>query len=221
MSGWWYPGKVDLDLGKQKVYVNGQNSAADINEYLERALKRSRFEIEVENDSNLYYTDPRNFGNLYVTDFDGFKKKYDSIGIDLSYPGSDINEPLTKIRAKKLVKQQLGDVLLDQSVLSGIGNIYRAEALYLSKLSPFRTVGSCTDQELKNLINMSSWVLNIAYQTQGVMHYDAKIQAIDHLNGESINGHLVYWRRADPLGRPVISSSLAGRTIWWVPEIQA
>ncbi|HET9782143.1 MAG TPA: DNA-formamidopyrimidine glycosylase family protein [Candidatus Dormibacteraeota bacterium] len=55
-------------------------------------------------------------------------------------------------RARSLSDEAIGDVLLDQRVTAGIGNVYRCEALWDRKLSPFRTISSLSDQELEAVL---------------------------------------------------------------------
>src|SRR5581483_11146201 len=50
-------------------------------------------------------------------------------------------------------KAPIGLLLMDQSVLSGIGNIYRAELLYRAKLSPFRAARSVDLKILRAIWN--------------------------------------------------------------------
>ena len=58
-------------------------------------------------------------------------------------------------RAFALLKRRparaVGDALLDQSVLAGVGNIYRAEALFLAGIHPRRGAGNVTEEEWDSL----------------------------------------------------------------------
>ncbi|HKC19918.1 MAG TPA: DNA-formamidopyrimidine glycosylase family protein [Candidatus Dormibacteraeota bacterium] len=51
-------------------------------------------------------------------------------------------------RARKLSDRTIGEVLLDQRVTAGIGNVYRCEALWARKVNPFRSASALTDEEL-------------------------------------------------------------------------
>jgi endonuclease-8 len=50
-------------------------------------------------------------------------------------------------------RRQLGDVLLDQRVVAGIGNVWKAEALWQARLSPWRPVGETGDEELQRVLD--------------------------------------------------------------------
>ena len=48
--------------------------------------------------------------------------------------------------------REVGEALLDQRLVSGIGNLWRAEALWHAGVSPWRTVGTLTDAELRSAL---------------------------------------------------------------------
>jgi len=54
-------------------------------------------------------------------------------------------------RARQMGSRPAGELLLDQRVTAGIGNVYRCEALWQRKVSPFKLVSELTDDELKGL----------------------------------------------------------------------
>ena len=54
-------------------------------------------------------------------------------------------------RARKLGARAIGEVLLDQRVTAGIGNVYRCEALWHLRVSPFKSSADLSDEELGQL----------------------------------------------------------------------
>lgn len=54
-------------------------------------------------------------------------------------------------RARSLGSAAVGEVLLDQRVTAGIGNVYRCEALWLCKVNPWKPVDQLVDEELTSL----------------------------------------------------------------------
>ncbi|MGE5275285.1 MAG: DNA-formamidopyrimidine glycosylase family protein [Verrucomicrobiota bacterium] len=50
----------------------------------------------------------------------------------------------------------VGDAILDQRLVSGIGNKWRAEALWAAELSPWRPLGSTTDAELRSVLETAA-----------------------------------------------------------------
>ncbi len=55
--------------------------------------------------------------------------------------------------------EPVGAALLDQSLLAGIGNVIRIEALWLAQISPWRKVGALSDEEAAALVRNSRWVM--------------------------------------------------------------
>lgn len=53
---------------------------------------------------------------------------------------------------RQAADQPIGTALLDQRIVSGIGNIYRCEVLLLARINPHRVVSGLTDQQLTGLI---------------------------------------------------------------------
>ncbi len=67
--------------------------------------------------------------------------------------GADV-DPRELVRAFRRVDpgRSLGDVLLDQRVISGVGNMWAAEALWHAQLSPWLAIGVASDEELERLL---------------------------------------------------------------------
>ena len=53
-------------------------------------------------------------------------------------------------------RRALGEVLLDQRVVAGIGNLWKAEALWHARVSPWRTVAETSDEELRRVLDEAS-----------------------------------------------------------------
>jgi endonuclease-8 len=71
------------------------------------------------------------------------------LGPDVLSPAFDPAEAARRARA--LGSQTVGEALLDQRAAAGIGNVYRCEALWARRVSPFRELAGCSDGELEAL----------------------------------------------------------------------
>ncbi len=82
-----------------------------------------------------------------------------SIGPDLLDPGIDLTS--LPARAAKLadLETPLIDILLDQRIASGIGNVYKSETLYLVGRHPLTVLGALTERELVALYQRGSELL--------------------------------------------------------------
>ena len=177
----------------------------------------SRVRFLLDKNLDLYYNDVRSFGTLKVTDQAELKKKLKEIGPDM------LNEPCSLIEFKKIIEKHsskiLGIVLMNQKILSGIGNIYKSEICYLSRISPSRTLSSLSEAEISTLHQCILEILTLAYFMGGSSQKDFK--SVDGKLGAFLNFAQVYRRTTDRLGNPVESMAIGDdRTTWWCPNVQ-
>ena len=68
--------------------------------------------------------------------------------------GPDIlTDPVDPARLRHVDQRRaLGEILLDQRIVAGIGNLWKAEALWHARLSPWRTVAETSDEELGRVL---------------------------------------------------------------------
>jgi len=107
-----------------------------------------------------------------------------------------------KITKKTYQNKEIGLVLLNQKLISGVGNYLRADALWLSKISPFRIIKNLSNDELEMIFN------NIRLLTWSTYNYDegVKLKIIDKKNKLPINyknEFLVYDRKIDIIGNKI------------------
>jgi endonuclease VIII len=62
-------------------------------------------------------------------------------------------------RARERPATEIGDVLLNQQVMAGVGNVYKSEVLFACGVNPFRPVADVTDDELRRLIDTARRLL--------------------------------------------------------------
>src|SRR5215208_7996507 len=73
------------------------------------------------------------------------------LGPDLLDPGFDASTGIASLRGTNQ-SRQLGEALLDQRVLSGIGNIYKCEACWSARIDPWRLLGDLDEDELRRVV---------------------------------------------------------------------
>ena len=119
--------------------------------------------------------------------------------------------------------KKIGIVLLNQKVISGIGNYLRADVLWLSKISPFRKVNNLSDLEIKNLYNNSKILTWGDYDYNNAVKMDI-IKKSTKIPSDYDRDFFVYYSDKDIYGNPVIKEELyegnQKRFIYWVKEIQ-
>lgn len=122
--------------------------------------------------NELRYIDPRRFGD--VRPFEDEKTLLEllhNVGPDpVSFSDATI---AGSVRAKlRSSKRSLKNILLDQAVMAGVGNIYASEALFVARLSPFRRGTSLTKKEADTLIDASHQVISQGIDNRGTTFSD-------------------------------------------------
>lgn len=108
-------------------------------------------------------------------------------------------------------------LLMDQAVVSGIGNIYRAELLFRARQNPFTPGKEVRDEVVRALWRDWVHLLGIGYET-GLMY------TMDDEAGGGVPEHWVYKRTGEPClvcGTPIAMQELGGRKLYWCPVDQA
>ena len=72
------------------------------------------------------------------------------LGPDVLGDDFDVAEATARLRARGAMA--VGDALLDQGALAGIGNVYKSEACFMCGVHPFAPVSALSDAELERLV---------------------------------------------------------------------
>jgi endonuclease-8 len=72
------------------------------------------------------------------------------LGPDILDDEFDLDAVITALRSDR--SRELGDALLDQRLVAGIGNIFKSEACFAAKVDPWRPVGDLSDEELGEVL---------------------------------------------------------------------
>jgi endonuclease VIII len=120
-------------------------------------------------------------------------------------------------------RRPVGELLMDQQVLAGIGNVYRAEALYRAGLSPFLPGRGLDRQEWDLLWADMTRLLRAGVRAGRIVTTERDDR--DRRSGPAsrLDAHYVYRRAGLPCrrcGTPVLTSVMAGRNLFWCPVCQ-
>lgn len=108
-------------------------------------------------------------------------------------------------------------LLMDQSVVSGIGNVYRAEMLFRARQNPFTPGREVREEVLRELWRDWVHLLGIGFDT-GLMY------TMDDEATGGVPEHWVYKRTGEPCrvcGTPIAMEIIGGRKLYWCPVDQA
>lgn len=81
------------------------------------------------------------------------------LGPDLCDPQADLAECVRRLAHYHDPHATIAEVLMDQRVMAGVGNVYRSEILWALELSPDAQVGSLASRDLVQLVNTAARLL--------------------------------------------------------------
>lgn len=118
-------------------------------------------------------------------------------------------------------KTKIKPLLLDQTFISGVGNLYAAEALFRARINPVRPAASLSDEEKELLLKEIIETLKEAIKYKG-----SSVDQYVQLSGEQggyVKHHKAYGREGKPClvcKTPIKRISLAGRGTYFCPRCQ-
>ncbi len=149
------------------------NQATNTSFYNSPFLPKKHNHVEfIFNDFKIVYNDPRRFGFFQIIKNNlDLKNRFNHLGPE------PFNQDFNSVYIYNYFKGKNKDIknfLLDQKFVSGIGNIYASEILFLSKINPFKEVRLLTKQECKKIITNSRKILLRAIKRGGSSIRDFK-----------------------------------------------
>ncbi|HDJ30449.1 MAG TPA: DNA-formamidopyrimidine glycosylase [bacterium] len=137
-------------------------------------------------------------------------------------------EPLSKEftfeKFRKLLegkKRKIKQVLMDQEVIAGIGNIYSDEILFEARINPFKTSSDLNIAELKRLYSAIIKILKKAIKLQGESISDWRMP--DGRKGSFDRYRKVYRREGQPCfncGTLILRKKIGARSTYFCPKCQ-
>ena len=191
-------------------------------ELSERELpnKHSHIIFELEK-GTLYYNDTRMFGYLlYYTTVEEFEKEnhFALLGLE----PFDKNFTIKYFReALKNKKGKIKSVLMDQSVVTGVGNIYADESLFEAHIRPTRSASSLEAQETDRLRTSIIRIMKRAIKVGGSSV--ATYRLLDETRGNYAREHKVYGKagqKCPRCGNPLSKTLIQSRTTIFCPKCQ-
>jgi len=171
-----------------------------------------RLLLELSNRRVLVFNDTRKFGKVWLT-----AHPEDVVGglgpepLDPAFTPAELHTRLQKHR------RPIKPLLLDQSFLAGLGNIYTDEALHFSGLHPLRISDTISFDEAARLYHAIQTVL-----LAGIEHNGASIDWV-YRGGNFQNYFRVYSRAGEPCpvcGTPIERSVVGQRGTYFCPRCQ-
>ncbi|MEI5583015.1 MULTISPECIES: Fpg/Nei family DNA glycosylase [unclassified Agromyces] len=137
--------------------------------------------------------------------------------------GPDAEERFTSVIRRK--PTPIGLLLMDQNVVSGIGNVYRAELLFRAKQNPHTPGRLVPEEHVRHLWRDWSKLLRIGVETGQMMTMDdLDADAWRAAMADRADRHWVYKREGLPCrvcGTHIVMEEMGARKLYWCPYCQA
>lgn len=131
-------------------------------------------------------------------------------------------DPAAFVAALARRKVSIAEALMDQQVVAGIGNVYRAEVLHAQRMHPHRAANSLSSEEALALWARTQAQLQLGLKDRTIVTLpDAPRTTTARRKIPRREAKCVYKRtECYTCGGPVTGEPLAGRTLWWCPQDQ-
>lgn len=167
------------------------------------------------------FIDARHFGKLefyYSKEFWGEKlqNKLSTFGPDTLT--DSITYEILNQRIHTFVEDEprleIKSLLMEQTFLAGIGNIYASEICFLAGINPYRKATTLTQEEIHQLEEAIPAVIKTAYENNG--------STIKTTSKSNWTDRMVYGMKYCRLcNSPISKGPQAGRKTWWCPKCQS
>jgi formamidopyrimidine-DNA glycosylase len=181
--------------------------------------KHSHFVLRFSDSSEVFFEDVRRFGNIsFHSDSVEVQKKLNGAGPDML--NSDVSFSEFYARLSKSPNKNICKAIMDQKVISGVGNYIKSEALYRAGISPHLKICDIRMNRMEKLCEWIKIIIKTSYEQGGATL--STYTDMDNNVGNFVFSFFVYRKDVDPLGNKVVHDITPdGRMTHWVPEMQS
>lgn len=143
------------------------------------------------------------------------------LGPDPLRRDADVDAFVTRVRRSRA---PIGTLLMDQSVIAGVGNVYRAEVLMRHGISPFAAGRDVYPALLQAIWDDLGVLLRAGVRAGRIITTDPEDRERPAGRPRRADAHYVYGRAGLPCrrcGAIVLSAAMAARTVFWCPTCQS
>ncbi len=181
----------------------------------EKSPSHCRAEIVFSDRSRIFFDDVRTFGKIHLFRVDDQVLSFKNMGVE---PLSDSLNAEYLSKKLKHRKAPIKNMLMNQYIVAGLGNIYAMEILHRSHIDPRKESGVLSEKEIKEIVKQTKIVLNEAIVHNGTSISDYR--SIEDQKGEFQNFLRVYHKEHCRCGTNIKKIKMAGRSTYFCPECQ-
>ncbi len=182
--------------------------------------KHEHIEFVFTDNTSLRYQDTRKFGRMYLYEKADVYNKLPLSELGLE-PWDDALLPNYLKEAYQKKNKPIKEVILDQSIIVGIGNIYADEILFLSKINPYTLASSLSNEQLQTIISNTKIVLENAIKEGGttIKSYTSS-EGVHGRFQQKLNVHQRKDESCHICGNTIIKVVIGGRGTYYCPVCQ-
>lgn len=187
---------------------------------LDELEKHEHIVFLLDNNLELRYMDVRKFGKMLLIEKDKINEvgPFPNMGLEPFDKNLNIEYLKDKFKKKKL---PIKSILLDQSIIVGIGNIYADEILFLSKINPLKESNKLNDKELDDIIENSKTILTKAIEKGGTtIRSYTSLNGIHGLFQQELYVHSKEGEECPICKNKIIKIKVGGRGTYYCPNCQ-
>lgn len=209
---------ADLDDGRALTMHFGMSGVVRVEDAKLPRRKHEHAVITLDDGRAFRFEDPRRFGFLEVQELgdDGWPKCLAGIGVEplsAKFTGDFL------FAASRKRRKPVKELLMDNAVVTGIGNIYAAETLFAAGVRPQRLAASLTAAECALIVRHAKRILRAAIRWGGTTVSD--FRNVDGSEGRFVQRLKMYGKLICPrCHTPTAKVTLGGRTSWYCPACQ-
>lgn len=128
--------------------------------------RHDHIEFALDDGSRLVYNDPRRFGLMKLAANAELDSLSELRGLGPEPLGGGFSEEYLW-RMTRGRKAAIKNVLMDQRIVAGVGNIYASEILFRAKVRPTRRAGKVTREEIRRIVEATPQILREAIGSRG------------------------------------------------------
>jgi len=200
---------MELDKNPWPVFHLGMTGSYLILKEMPEKTRSIKLILEFDDGTIFVFKDPRRFGRMFLLN-DALKKP------PLKDLGPDVMNEIPSLKFLGEIFEgrsaPIKALLLDQSILSGIGNWMADEILFQSRIDPRRKAGTLTRREISALRKKIISVTKLAVQNCADSDKYPPTWLFHHRWGRK-SGHV-------SSGDPIRHTVVGGRSTAWVPALQ-
>ena len=215
--GKWIVIELDRDYLLAHLRMEGKFFFREKNVPIE---KHHHVVLTIDDSEELHFQDVRKFGRMKLIPKEKINEMppFTELGLEPWDKNLTSNYLKEKFKNKKI---PIKTALLDQSIITGIGNIYDDEILFLSHINPLTPANKVNDTELKQIIENTIITLDKAIKEGGttIRNYTSE-EGVTGLFQNHLYVHTKVGEACSQCGTTIIKIKVNGRGTYYCPDCQ-